>query len=159
MSENSVAAWLAKLPEDIREALVSNDAPSSEGSGGLSRALSLAQAADLPEVVRSHAEDAAAFGRPRRVRLMAWLAGDALRRRENPLPAFRRLTGDETGDGGEAGSAADAVGILFLEDLRALADAVAPRLARRIAGLPSIDQAAEAAFVLESDMAFRSGGV
>lgn len=161
LSETAITAWLARLPDDVRGALVLAEAPFSEGSGGLSRAVAAAKAADLPDVVRLHPEDVVAFGRPRRVRLMAWLAKDMIRRGENPIPAFRRLSGEEggQGDGGDQGAGADAVGLLFLEDLRALADAVAPRLGRRIASQPSIEQAAEAVFVLESDMAFRSGGV
>lgn len=158
LSETAISGWLSTLPPDFRGALHQADLPSSEGSGELSRAIASAGSAELPVLVRAHADDVAAFGRPRRVRLMAWLRRDTIRRGENPTEAMLRLTGEEAAEGGEDGGV-DAVGLLFLEDLRALAEVVAVRMGQRIAAQPSIEQAAEAAFVLESDMAFRSGGV
>ena len=70
--------------------------------------------------------------------------------------------GDGAGAGEGAGSGGDAggeVGVLFLEDIRALAAALAPRLARRMASGETLEAVVQAAVTLEGDMAFRQGGI
>ena len=181
LSDASIAAWKAKLPDDLRSALAAEGEGPSGGAGALAAVLTEAAPWQVPEVVRRHPDEVRAFGRARRVRLMAWMAGQA---QPDPAALLRRLTGeapprevssrevsppevsngagDGAGAGEGAGSGGDAggeVGVLFLEDIRALAAALAPRLARRMASGETLEAVVQAAVTLESDMAFRQGGI
>lgn len=165
LSDASIAAWKAKLPDDLRSALAAEGEDPPCGAGALAAALAEASPWQVPEVVRRHPAEARAFGRARRVRLMARMAGQA---RPDPASVLRRLTGEDlsgeagagsgAGSGGGAGNGGD-VGLLFLEDIRALAEALGPRLARRMASGPTVEAVVQAAVTLESDMAFRQGGI
>jgi hypothetical protein len=158
LSDRSITAWLAKLPEDVRSALAVEGEVASEGSGGLSAALGGVTPFDVPDLVRVHAGDVRSFGRARRVRLMAWMANSA----PEPAPVFARLTdGRSVADGGEGegSGGASEVGVLFLEDIRALAKALGPRLARLMASAPTMEAVIQSAFTLESDVDFRQGGM
>ena len=151
LSERSIAQWLERLPEDVRSAIADGDVPPL-AEGGLAAALETAAPFQVPDMVREHSADTHSFGRARRVRLMAWVA-----RQTYPESGaiFRRLTGADD-DGNEGG---DAVGLLVLEDIRALAEALSPRLARRVSSASALDLVVQAAQTLESDMEFRQGGV
>lgn len=151
LSEGSIAAWKSRLPSDVVSALSDSAETASEGSGALTAALAESPAWQVPEVVRQHPEDVRAFGRARRIRLMAWVARQTF---PDCGAVFRRLTEDE-----EGGSGAGAVGLLFLEDIQALAEAMGPRIARRMTSEAAMDAVVQAAVTLESDMAFRQGGL
>lgn len=154
LSERSIAAWMRNLPADVLSAVRVEGEEASEGSGGLVAALADAAPWQVPDVVRQHAQDARAFGRARRLRLMAWVAKQTY---PDSGGIFRRLTGEDQ-DEGAVGGEAD-VGVLFLEDIKAYVEAIAPRLARRMASEATMESVVQAAFTLESDMAFRQGGV
>ena len=151
-----MAAWMDMLPEDVRATLEVGDG-GSEGSGELTAALAAARAPEVPEVVRRYASDARAFGRPRRIRLVAWVAnaeeaGPGVRSAE----VIRRLTGED--EDGEAGGS-DAVGILFLEDIHALAVALSRRFGRQAMEPGTIAAIEQSAFEVESDLEFSRGGI
>lgn len=164
LSDKSLAAWMSQLPNDVRALIAAGEAPSPGGAVDLSAALSNVEPVEVPAIVREHANAARALGRAGRLRLTAWMAA---RGGENPGPALRRLVGEtpvseasdsEEESGGSVG--ADEVGLLFLEDIRAFIETVVgPRAARRIVDAQSLEMAAEAAFTLESDIAFKQGGV
>jgi hypothetical protein len=160
LSDGSISKWMSKLPQDVLAALAEGDAPSPGGAPALSAAFGGAVGApQVPDLVREHPDEAKALGRAGRVRLMAWVADNS---GDNPGPVFRRLVGevaaDDDGGAGSAGS--DTVGILFLEDIRSIArNVTGPRVAARIVDDSSLSMAVEAAATLESDMAFRQGGV
>lgn len=154
LSEKALSGWLKLLPADAREAIEDGDPVSGDG-GTLATSLVSVAAWQVPDLVRQHPDDAKVFGRARRIRLMAWMSAEA---RDNRGPLFRRLVGEDDETSGGAGT--DEIGLLFLEDIRALNDKmVAPRLSQRMASENSLDAVVEAAFTLESDMAFRAGGV
>ena len=155
LSERSLSAWLAKLPEDLRLAISSDGEVASIGSGDLLASLNSVTPLEVPALVRLHSADTRSFGRARRIRLMAWMAKEA----GEPAPVFARLTEDETGDAeGSTGGHAD-IGILFLEDIKALANALGPRIARRMASNATMAAVIQSAFNLESDVEFRQGGM
>jgi hypothetical protein len=160
LSDGSISKWMSKLPQDVLAALAEGDAPTPGGAPSLAAALGEnVGAPQVPDLLREHPDEARALGRVGRVRLMAWVADNS---GDNPGPVFRRLVGetaaDETGGSGSAGS--DAVGTLFLEDIRAIArNVTGPRLAARMVDDSALGMAIEAAATLESDLAFRQGGV
>ena len=152
LSSQSLAVWLAKLPDDVREALDDASDAATDGRGALMTALSTATPLEVPDLVRQHAGEVHGFGRARRVRMMAWMANKA----QDPGPIFTRLTADDTTDG-EAGSGN--VGILFLEDIKALAAAIAPRIARRMTSEATMEAVIQSAFTLEGEVELRQGGL
>jgi hypothetical protein len=183
LGAKSMETWLGRLPEDVRGVIAGGDAPLPGGADRLAAALSAALATlgglpadarqacipevvrQVPDMVRQHADGTRALGRAGRLRLAAWMAAQG---GANPGPALRRLVGEtpaggESGDGtdgGDGAAGADEVGVLFLEDIRAFAKAVVgPRRGRLAVDGQALDIAAEAAFTLESEMAFRQGGV
>lgn len=153
LSDSAMTAWLSKLPADIRSAVQEGDGQAADG-GALSAVLSQSQPWQVPELVRSHADGVRGLGRARRIRVMAWMA-----RATYPESAgvFRRLTGEDLAEG-EVGGDGD-VGVLFLEDLKALAAALAPRMVRKMASEATLDAVLQAATTLESDMEYTRGGV
>lgn len=158
LSEHAMAAWAAKLPDDVRAVISGGDEASPEGSGGLRAALASAPPSAVPGIVRGDADGARALGRAGRLRLMAWMAASE----ERPGAVFSRLVGEGEGEGedSEGAPGGDPVGILFLEDLKAIAEAVVgPRMSRRMVDDHTLGAVAEAAATLESDMAFRQGGI
>lgn len=160
LSEKSLSGWFSKLPEDVKFAISEGTSAVAVPTGPalLIAAIQSSSVWSIPELVREHAVEVTSFGRSGRVRLMAWMATEA---KDNPGPLFRRLVGENEDDSGEdGGSTSDAIGLLFLEDLQAIAKhVVGPRRAQDIVTPESLVTVVEAAQTLEHAMAFRAGGV
>lgn len=162
LNAESLSAWSSRLPEDVLGAIAAEGVVLPGDSTSLQAELDAAKPGEAPEIVRRHPDATKALGRAGRLRLMARITGEP-----DPGPVLRRLVGDdmveaadtEGGDqSGEGGR--DAVGVLFLEDLRALAEhVVGPRIARRMLDGTSMDLATGAAQTLESEITFHRGGI
>lgn len=155
LSENSLSAWLSRRPDDVRAFISDGEARDADGFSALAGVLAGAQAFEVPEILRRDPDGARALGRLGRVRLMARVAAGG---GNDAALVMRRITGEDDVDGGAGGR--DAVGILFLEDLKEWARTVlAPRVAARATSPEVLGTAAEAAFTLESDLVLRQGGI
>lgn len=156
LSENSLSTWLSKGPQDVRDFIADGNELVPGAYSALASSLSAATPGEIPDILRGDPDGVRAMGRVGRVRLMARVAaaGD-----EGAASIIRRIVGEDS-EGGDATGGADRVGVLFLEDLREFASAVVgPRVAARMVDGPALSATAEAASTLESDMAFRQGGV
>lgn len=164
LNAESLTAWSSRLPDDVLGAIAAEGMvpPGGAEPGGLLLDLEGATPGQVPDIVRRHPEATQALGRAGRIRLMAWITTDP-----NPGTVLRRLVGDDAvaaaeAEGGEESGEAgrDAVGILFLEDIRALAEhVVGPRVARRMLDGTSLGLATDAAQTLEGEMTLGRGGV
>jgi hypothetical protein len=164
-SDASSALWLSKLPGDVRTAFDSEASGGYDGDGSLEKLISelsgLTGEGDVwrvPEVVQRNAAAVPAFGRARRLRLMGWMAKTTY---PDTGELFRMLTGEaESNEGDEGSSAASgAVGVLFIEDIKAYIAALAGRYAENAISAPNVELAAQSAFILENEIAFTRGGL
>ncbi|MFC4235994.1 hypothetical protein ACFOY8_12180 [Thalassospira xianhensis] len=153
MTEHTFSLWLQKLPEDIREAVLSDGGTSSEGDGILVSVLRDDVApSQIPELVREYPQDVRAFGRARRIRLMAWMAKKTY---PDSHAVFRKLTGEE-----EDGSGSNSeTGELFLEDIKIFAEVISKRQIQRMASENRLDAVVETAKTLENEITFSQGGM
>ncbi|KXV00140.1 hypothetical protein AD929_13110 [Gluconobacter potus] len=124
LSQKAMERFVALLPSDLRLIVMADRKTSrTPGSAYLSAARSCSPQ-DVPELCRAHPEDVRLMGRARRLRILAWLAGQ---------PDNRTLFVDlqkerDSGTGGRAGNG-QSVPQLFRDDITAFSGAVAPRVA------------------------------
>lgn len=156
LSSNSVSVWASKLPPDIAEILshASDDIKISECFSDLESALKEVAVTDVPSVVRQYAEHIKDFGRPRRLRLMAWIAKQTYPDGPNVI---QQLTGEAEEGAGSAG--AGETGVLFLEDIKALAEVLSRRLVVAATSEENLAAAVSTAVEIESEVEFRQGGL
>ncbi len=146
LSEEGIRRWLGVLPADLRACLGDEAALPDGAAAALAREVSDASPALAARVLASDPGAVLALGRPRRVRLMAWVVRSALSEEgdENlpgsPVPpsataALSELLGeDEAGEGGRSGEA----GRILFEDFLAMARALGPRLGMAVVNPGSI---------------------
>lgn len=143
LSAAAVRAWREKLPADLR-AVVPDDLSGDEATlARIASKLAEADAERVPGIVLEHGEMFAAMGRARRVRFLAWLAKRAYPESGIVISALIGKESDEQGSTGRQGGGV--VAPYFLEDLRAFAEALGPRVARRMVGGDAVGLIARAA--------------
>ncbi|MGY8607564.1 hypothetical protein ACTVH1_18130 [Gluconobacter cerinus] len=124
LSQKAMERFVAMLPSDLRLIVMADRKTSrTPGSAYLSAARTCSPQR-VPELCRAHPEDVRLMGRARRLRILAWLAGQ---------PDNRTLFVDlqKERDGGTDGRAGNGQSVpqLFRDDITAFSGAVAPRVA------------------------------
>jgi hypothetical protein len=160
LSEHATRAWVAALPDDVRDTLARSDRDPDEMSAprGFADAIASLGPDDawrLPEIIREHPEAAKSLGRARRMRLVAWASSVTY---PDSARLLQELTGEDDDGSEQAGSVGES-GILFLEDIRAYAEALGARVARLLASATNIEAVMQSAFTLESEDTFTRRGV
>jgi len=138
LSAAHVRGWHAFLPRDFKAAF-GDEIPSGDDDAlrDLSAQMGAVATRGYPEVLWRNADLVARMGRPRRVRLLAWITQICWPESDKVLSRLTdvRLDEGEEGSGslGGAGDGRAKVAPLFLSDLEALAGRVIERGARAVA--------------------------
>lgn len=153
LSLNAMAAWLDRLPDDIRSAVGDVAAGDDDRLAELSAVLSAAPADRLSVIVSERADDFMAMGRARRLRFLAWVA-----RRTYPESGllFRALAEDDD-EGGQSGGRSK-IAPYFLEDVKALVNVLGPRVAMQVVNGDNLGAVVRSSYELQSESEFRQGG-
>lgn len=106
--------WMARLPDDVRDAFKGDGVYNAALSERLSTCLDAQDYKELSRVLEEERDELQAFGRPRRMRLVSMLA-----RRQGIIQEQMLDAGvvDEEGSDGGIGGALGTAGVLFLEDI------------------------------------------
>lgn len=154
LAKESMDKWFSLLPDDVTSCMDKGDLTPTEFDNDIVRELeSFSSGQELVEYVISKADIFADFGRPKRIRFLAWLAS-----RDYPdiVNALHLLTDGENSDSSSGGI--DKVAPLFLEDARALIAALGPRAARSIVDATTLNIVKGAGFEVASELEMKSGG-
>jgi len=154
LMKDSIQAWLERLPEDVRSAIPDGAAGDEDAAKAVTEGIKgLATPEQVLEFVDGNGDSFVAMGRARRVRFLAWFAS---RTYPSRTESFVALTDGEAGDGGQGGRGK--VAPFFLEDVRALVEALGPRAARGIVDAAAIEAVAGAGYEVQSELEMRQGG-
>lgn len=154
LAKESIDKWFSLLPDDVVSCMNKDDLTPTDVDNDIVRELEgFSSGQEIVEYVISKAEIFADFGRPKRLRFLAWLAS-----RDYPdmVNALQLLTDGENSDGGSGGI--DKVAPLFLEDIRALVAALGPRAAQSIVDAATLNIVKGAGFEVANEMDMKSGG-
>lgn len=131
LTPEAVTEWLGKLPKDLRAAVGDTPPPRNPEVAALCSAVAEAPKTQLPELIESNSGVLKEIGRPSRVRLLAWLSNQV---HEFEPEIFQSVVSDTDEGGGSRET-----GVLFLEDIRALAEiALSQRAAARLASINTL---------------------
>lgn len=138
LSAVHVRAWLGKLPRDYRAVFGEDIPPIDENSlADLSEQLGKSSTRGYAAIVRGHGPLVAAMGRPRRVRLLAWLTQMCWPDADKTLRALSDATSAEGGSGSAGGRSK--VAPLFLSDLELVAGVNQRRQVRAFANRRTVE--------------------
>ncbi len=132
LSASHVRGWWGMLPRDFK-AVFGDEVPGGQDEAlrDLAQQMAAATTRGYPDVLWRNADLVVAMGRPRRVRLLAWIVGMCWPESDKVLGA---LTSAEAGEGESGGAAGRAkVAPLFRSDLEALVGPIINRGARAVA--------------------------
>lgn len=124
LSSKTLTAWLDSLPDDIREAIASDIPADSDIIKSFSTSIEEADAGDIKEILESHEDVIEALGRSGRIRLASHISNRVY---PYQVRIFHEIMNETDDDDDETGGKSK-VQQLFLEDLRALNDAIAARV-------------------------------
>lgn len=141
LQKDTLKAWQAKLPEDVRAAIADELPSDSEGIAAFVTALNNAEIADYAGLIETHADVMTALGRLGRLRLLSHIVA-----RVYPFQVrvFHELLNAERDD--EEGGGRSATQILFVEDIKAFNEAIAARVYGQNMDGPALDALQEAAY-------------
>lgn len=123
LSSKTLTGWLESLPDDIKAA-VESDLPDDDGSiSAFAKLVHDADASDLKEILESHEEVIEQLGRAGRIRLASHISNRVYPYQVRIFHEIMNEVDDEDETGGKS-----KVQELFLEDLKALNEAIAARV-------------------------------
>jgi len=153
LRKDTMEAWFERLPDDVRSALPDGTAGAEAAGLAVTEGLKgLKTPEEILSYVAVNQDSFMDMGRARRVRFLAWLAK---RTYPEKIGVLDVLT-DEGGDGGQG--VMGKVAPVFLEDIRAIVEALGPRAARGIVDADTIAAVAGAGYELASELEMRQGG-
>lgn len=153
LSAEGMAKWRSVLPDDILSCMGTDG---GLGSGELIRVLKTAAPDEVSVLLPLHAADVEAFGRARRLRLMAWTLSGLLSDDGTQTNVLADLIGeDDEGSGGKRGE----VSRILYEDYLAFVTAIGPRAARAIVNAASVDQALDSVVGAREELRSRMGAM
>jgi len=151
ISADTMKAWRALLPDDLKSVIPDDGGGDERRVADLCEALRGAPAAEWPGLVVQHAEAVREMGRARRIKFLAWVSNQT--HRMNP-----RVFADIVSEDDQAGGRSQ-TGVLFVEDIRALNEALARRVARRMGDKNTFEMIREASREIENEPEFRREGM
>lgn len=120
LSNATLQAWQAKLPEDIRDAITADIPDDEPRFAALAEAINKAETSELIDVIPAHAEAIEALGRIGRMRLLSHIVTKVY---PFQVRIFHELLNAEDEEGGRSSTQ-----ILFIEDIKAFNEALAARI-------------------------------
>lgn len=138
LSASHIRGWWGMLPRDFKAAF-GEDVPTGQDDSlrDLAQQMVASSTRGYPDVLWRNADLVAAMGRPRRIRMIAWIVGMCWPESEKVLSVLTAAGTGDAGDAGEAGSGSTGgrgkIAPLFRSDLEALAGPIINRGARAVA--------------------------
>lgn len=156
-SKEALEAWRSALPDDVLTCVDAIDESGQESADFIVKLLpELKTSDDFSGLVSAHREKFIKMGRPRRIRFLAWCSAQFYRNKDERLKLISKIT--ETGSGeAESSSGTQSVGILFLEDIKAFAEAMGPRAAALIVDENTLSTVAGVGLEMASDLKLSGG--
>lgn len=156
-TKEGLVAWRSKIPDDI---LICVDDITDEGQDAADFIAKLLPNAQTPddylEIVKNNQDKFIEMGRARRLRFLAWCNARLYRDKAERIKlniAFTQLDKTEDGSGTGTGSA----GPYFLEDIKAFAEAIAPRAAALIVDEDTLKTISGVGIELENNRKMNGG--
>lgn len=141
LQKDTLKAWQAKLPEDVRAAIADELPSDSDSIAAFVTAMNGAEIAEYAELIEAHSEVMVALGRLGRIRLLSHIAAKVF---PFQVRVFHELMNAEQDD--EEGGGRSATQILFVEDIKAFNEAIAARVYGQNMDGPALDALQEAAY-------------
>lgn len=154
LNKESMEKWFDLLPDDVASCMSKQDLKPTDRDNDIVRELeALKNGREILEYVLSKADIFADFGRPKRIRFLAWFAA-----RDYPdvVRAIQLMTDEENAGGAADGS--EKVAPLFMADIRALVESLGPRVAHSIVDASTLGIIRGAGFEVASEFEMKSGG-
>jgi len=154
LNKESMEKWFDLLPKDVASCMNRQDLHPREEDKKIVRDLeTLKSGQEILGYVLSNADVFAEFGRPKRMRFLAWFAA-----RDYPdvIRAIQLLTGEDSAGGAVSGT--EKVAPLFMSDIRALVEALGPRAAKIMVDGSTLGIVRGAGFEVASEFEMKSGG-
>ncbi len=141
LSQTALEAWYEKLPADVQEAISSDFPTDNDQLTAFASKLAETEPSDLPQFLNESAPQVEELGRIGRIRLLSYISNKVY---PYQVKTFHQIVNedDETGGKGK-------IQILFIEDLRALNEAVASRIFKNNMDMEAINALKEAAYETE----------
>lgn len=135
LTDAHVRDWWGLLPRDLKSAFGDEVPPGREDEyRGFSEQMAAATKRSYADVIWGHADLVAAMGRPRRVRLLAWVVQRCWPESDKVVSLLTDVReGDGEASGAAGGDGRGKIAPLFLSDLESLAGRVIDRGARAMA--------------------------
>jgi hypothetical protein len=146
LSGDKIRSWHERLPSDIRSVIPEDFGTNDEACNDVGFTLESIALSVLPDFIHENSEVFAVMGRARRIRVLAWMANRAGANGSLLLNEIINEEGDGSGDFGTG-----KVAPLFREDLRALAEALGPRMARLQVSGGTLTAVLQAGYVAEAE--------
>jgi len=141
LQNETLQAWKAKLPEDVRAAIADELPADSDEISGFVTALNNAEIAEYAELIEAHPEVVKALGRLGRIRLLSFIVAKVY---PFQVRVFHELLNAERDD--EEGGGRSATQVLFIEDIKAFNEAIAARVYGQHMDGPALTALQEAAY-------------
>lgn len=156
-SKEGLQAWREKMPDDVLECIAPIDDEGQAAADFIAQFLGgLNSPEDFLKVIEDHQQKFIDMGRSRRIRFLAWCSAKFYSHKETRLRLINAIT--ETGSGDEGDDTdSQAVGIMFLEDIKAFAEAIGPRAALLIVDENTLSTVAGVGLDVASDLEMRGG--
>lgn len=157
LSKEALEAWRATLPDDVLTCVETIDDSGQDAADFIAKFLpDLKEVDDFIGMISANREKFMEMGRARRIRFLAWCTAKFHSDKDERLRLISKIT--ETGSSEEGSSSGSQnVGVLFLEDIKAFAEAMGPRAAALIVDENTLSTVAGVGLELASDMEMRGG--
>lgn len=143
-----IKEWLSLLPEDVKSSLPDDLESEPDGMQAFCMELESSSQMDYPKVILKNSEIIEKMGRTRRIRLLSWVSGKVY---PYNVKVFKAITESDEDDGESASS----IKILFLEDIKAINDAIADRLSAKVLNKQAFEVIRSAAFEVNPEPGFK----
>jgi hypothetical protein len=150
LSKETMKRWRELLPADIQSAVPEDFTGDETAVYKLCETVRATDLRDMRKVVDAHASLIEGMGRARRIKFLAWLS-------HKSFPYRVDIFADVVSGEGEGGNGRP-VSMLFIEDIKALNEAIAARLARDVVVEPNVEAIKMAAFEFQNVPEFRREG-
>lgn len=125
LKEKTVRGWFEKLPDDIKSSIQEEIPSDQEELAKLCTNITEASQAEWLDIIKNNFDLLNNMGRLRRIRLLAYISGQVY---PYNVKVFHQIVNDEEStDDGKGGTGS--IKQLFLEDIKALNEAIAIRIA------------------------------
>lgn len=147
LSHEKVKIWFSVLPDDVQDAIKEKIPEDSEEIINFTKEFNQLAVNDWAKFVTSNVDVLESMGRLRRIRLLSHIAGKTYPFNIKVYQQIVEDEGEEEGGMGKGGSKSTKV--LFIEDIRALNEAISARIAKANMDTVALEALKAAAFEVQ----------